>query len=170
MRKWCPICDKFFESDKPGPIEEICSEKHPENGPIFLSLSTLNRLQGKVGNPSEPSWNQEKHIHDCCGAKDPYNHFKNCPGNEERKRRLEEDSKLPHPQTPKIEEERKYPDWVYHEGGRVNKYKLAEFRGQFGSRMEASWNTKIQMHTCCKSKVSWCHKSYCPNIFRRPSD
>ncbi len=48
----------------------------------------------------------------------------------------------------------------YHLNG--NAYRQAFARGIGGFRTEETWNKKI--HTCCKSKSYWRHRSNCPKI------
>jgi len=48
--------------------------------------------------------------------------------------------------------------------GQINYYRVMFMKGQGGSKKEETWDRQNHWHTCCKSKVSWRHKTSCPKL------
>lgn len=48
--------------------------------------------------------------------------------------------------------------------GRKNAYRYSFLKGQGGSAKEETWNRDSHIHNCCKSRVSWRHKTDCPRL------
>lgn len=47
---------------------------------------------------------------------------------------------------------------------KINKYRKIKEEGRLGSRKEHTWNKRLHIHICCKSKQPWYHKKNCPAL------
>ena len=48
--------------------------------------------------------------------------------------------------------------------GMPNYYRIEFMKGHGGSKKEETWNKAEHQHSCCKSRVSWRHKTGCPRL------
>lgn len=53
---------------------------------------------------------------------------------------------------------------LIHSRGKINEYRRAFILGHGGSAKEGTWSKDKHLHTCCKSRVSWRHKSTCNKL------
>lgn len=54
--------------------------------------------------------------------------------------------------------------------GGINDYRYYHGIGMGGSKKDKSWNKKKHQHDCCKSKVSWRHRTGCKSCKENTND
>lgn len=45
---------------------------------------------------------------------------------------------------------------------RKNQYQIAKDEGRLGSLKDLTWNKKLYIHVCCKTRHPWYHRKNCP--------